>query len=178
MTSTLLLSSLPMEKLPTMGRNDLGWLPTVSSSKSNLISGVFCPCALTGRLPVSAKTPKVTARSAVLMSRASMERTTGTDARLDGLRGRKRPNCCRASCQCPCSDDEQRQKSIEPGLGEIGPRLQRIPRIWVAVRNNLSLNAGETIDQGQHLPLTCGPALRVLTIIPIEHHPIAIRVLE
>src|SRR5690348_10583349 len=53
MTSTLLLSSVPMEQLPTMGRKDLGWLPTVSSSKSNLISGVFCPCALAVKLPVS-----------------------------------------------------------------------------------------------------------------------------
>src|SRR5262249_24414465 len=156
MTSTLLLSSLPMAKFPTIGRNDFGWLPTVSSSKSNLISPVFCACALAVTLPMSTKVPKAIARSAFLMSHASLESATGVDGRMDCPRRARWPNRCMASRQGPCSDDDHRQETVEPGLGKSAAGPQRIPRIWVSVRNRLLLDAGEIVDQGQHLALTRG----------------------
>src|SRR5262245_41701038 len=174
MTRTLLSPSLPMLKLPTMGRNDLGWPPTVSSSKSNLISPAFCPCALAGKLPVSDSRPMVTARSAFLMSHTSMKRATCPDARADCLRSARWPNRRLAMCQRPSGEDKQRHKAIEPDLGEIAPRLQRIPGIGVWVRNRLPLDTGEAVDQGQDLALTGGAALSLLAVIPINHHPIVV----
>src|SRR5262245_31734242 len=97
----------------------------------------------------------------------SSKRTSRTDVIAQRLQGTFGPNQVTLVRQEPGRDDEERQQPVEPDLGTVTARLQRVTRIRFSFRNGFAIDACETIDQRQYLARPGGAALRLLSVIAV-----------
>src|SRR5262245_57235524 len=180
MTRTLLLSSLPIEKLPTIGRNDLGGSPTVSFSKVNLSSWAApCACPPVARPTLNAGTTIAIANRVFRMSCVSLGRTSAVDLRGKGAAPTPGWRECKMlPGESRASNEEQGQQAEEPGFSEIGSGLQRITRTCLALRNLALLDPRQAVNQWQHLARSGRAAFGLFTVVVIDDGAILLRCLE